>query len=123
MPRGDGYTQDPEPGSICTVLTVERLLLWSEQRNGEKMTRRLAMGVMTELVPAGSAEDGYEMAFCDGTRRRRKRVPTMLTPAQGKNKSYKYAVWLDQIKCKWHAARVLGKRCILFSFFCKEEEE
>jgi hypothetical protein len=89
MPRGDGYTQDLEPGSICTVLTIERLLLWLEQRNGEKMTRRLAMGVMTELVPAGCAEDGYEMAFCNGTRGRRKRVPTMLTPAQGRNKSYK----------------------------------
>jgi hypothetical protein len=99
MPLEGDYTQELEPGSICTVLTVERLLLWREQRDGEMLTRRLAMGVMTELVPAGSAANGYEMNYCDGTRGRRKRVPTMLTPAQGNGRSYKYAVWLDQIEC------------------------
>jgi hypothetical protein len=99
MPREGHCTQQLEPGSICTVLEVERLLLWREQRDGKMLTRRLATGVMTELVPAGSAVHGYEMAFCDGTRGRRKRVPTMLTPAAGKGRSYTYAVWLDQIEC------------------------
>jgi hypothetical protein len=85
---------ESSPGSICTLMKVERLFLW--RQNG--VCRRLVQGTMTNLVPVGSAENGYEQIYCDGSRGRRKRVPSMLIP-DPRLKPYPYVVWLDQVEC------------------------
>jgi hypothetical protein len=91
-------TAEQSPGSICAVLTVERLFLWREKGAAGDVCHRLVQGTMTDLVPAGSVENGYEQIYCDGSRGRRKRVPSMLTPDR-RSKPFPCIVYLDQVEC------------------------
>jgi hypothetical protein len=89
---------DPAPASICTLLEIDHLVKWEEEVDGERRIYRLAVGDMTLLEAVSRPDLQFETVFCDGSRGRRKRVPTLLKPQQGA-RSFKYAVWLDQIEC------------------------
>jgi hypothetical protein len=86
------------PSSICTLLEIEQLVRWEQEEDGQQKVYRFAVGSMTELEPVLQPELRFETVFCDGSRGRMKRVPTMLRP-KAKAVRYKYAVWLDQIEC------------------------
>jgi hypothetical protein len=86
------------PGSICSVLHVEHLLRWTQDKDGEPTACRLVLGQMTELEPVLNDLLQFDTVFCDGTRGRRRRYPTMMRPAPRK-RPYKYAVYLDQVEC------------------------
>jgi hypothetical protein len=103
---------DPAPASMCMLLEIEHLMRWEEvdDSNGEKRTYRLAVGNMTQLQAICKPALNFETVFCDGSRGRRKRVPTLLTPQPGA-RSYKYAVWLDQIESAMVKAEDSKGRC------------
>jgi hypothetical protein len=103
---------DPAPASMCMLLEIEHLVRWEEvdEVDGMKRTYRLAVGNMTQLEAVSNPALGFETVFCDGSRGRRKRVPTLLTPQPGA-RSYKYAVWLDQIECAMVKAEDSRGKC------------
>jgi hypothetical protein len=88
---------NPAPSSICTVLKIEHLVRWEQEEDGQRKVYRLAVGDMTELEPVVQPELKFDTVYCDGSRGRMKRVPTMLRP-KPKAQKYKYAVWLDQVE-------------------------
>jgi hypothetical protein len=98
LPAKCSQPADPEPASICTLLEIEHLVRWEEEVDGERRIHRLAVGDMTQLEAVSRPDMQFETVFCDGSRGRRKRVPTLLKPQRGA-RSFKYAVWLDQIEC------------------------
>jgi hypothetical protein len=95
---------NPAPASMCMLLEIEYLVKWEQELKGKSRVFRFATGNMTELQCVQNTLLGFETAFCDGSRGRCKRVPTLLTPARGA-RSYKYAVWLDQIDCAMVSAQ------------------
>lgn len=118
MPASYQEPPDPAPPSLCTVLKVERLLLWTQVKDGEQTTRKLAIGTMTLLEPVGEPAEGYEHTYCDGSLGRRKCFPTMLVPKRGRHAaSYKYAVWLDQIECAMVTAQRAGPNGTCRTFY------
>ena len=86
------------PPSMCGVLHIQRLLKWTQTKDGTMLTRRLAIGKMHDLTPVADKLQRYSEVYCDGSRGRSKQFPTMLQPTRGRN-SYTYAVWLSQIEC------------------------
>jgi hypothetical protein len=68
----------------------------------------MAVGEMMELEPVGQLELRFDTVYCDSSRSRMKRVPTMLRPNPRAPK-YTYAVWLDQVEGPMvHAAENKG---------------
>jgi hypothetical protein len=88
---------DPSPASMCTLLEIEHHVKREEEVDGESRMYRLAVGDRTQLEAVSRPDLQFERVFCDGSRGRRKRVPTLLEPQRGA-RSYKCAVWLDQIE-------------------------
>jgi hypothetical protein len=89
---------NPAPPSICTLVEVEHLVKWQQERDGRSLTHRLAVGLMKPLNPVTNMLLRFDTKYCDGSRGRRKRVPTMFSLPAGEA-GYKYAVFLDQIEC------------------------
>jgi hypothetical protein len=86
-----GQCQQPAtlaPSSICTMLEIEHLVRWEQEEDDQQKVDRFAVGSMTELEPVLRQELRFETVFCDGTRGRIKRVPTMLRP-KAKARRYK----------------------------------
>jgi hypothetical protein len=100
---------DPAPASMCMLLEIEHLVRW-EEVDGEKRTYGLEVGEMTRLEAICKPALCFETVFCNGSRGRRKRVPALLTPRPGA-RSYKYAVWLDQIECAMVKAENSKGKC------------
>jgi hypothetical protein len=98
LPEKCAAPTDPAPPSMLTLLEVEHLVKWEQEVDGRTLMRRLAIGIMKPLQPVANQLLQFETVFCDGSRGRRKRVPTMLTVPPGAA-GFKYAVFLDQIEC------------------------
>jgi hypothetical protein len=71
---------DPAPANMCTLLEIDHLVIWEEEVDGERRIHRLAVGDMTQLETVSRPDLQFETVFCDGSRGRRKRVPTLLKP-------------------------------------------
>jgi hypothetical protein len=89
----------PAPWSICTVLPVEieHLVKWEQEEDGVKKIYRMAVGETVKLEPVSQLELRFDTVYCDSSRGRIKRVPTMVRPKPRAPK-YKYAVWLDRVE-------------------------